>query len=1135
VDANQYQRLKTLLAGALALSPEQRHAYLREQADDDEGLVREALELLAFDADDDPSRVDEFPATAGGLRALVGQAIGPYRLLEVIGEGGMGIVFLAEQTQPIARRVALKIIKVGMDTREVIARFESERQALALMSHPHIARVFDAGATDEGRPYFVMEYIDGVPITRYCRDGALSLEARLRLMAQVCRGIHHAHQRGVIHRDIKPSNLLVTVEDGQPSARIIDFGIAKAIDRRLTEHTVLTQLGLLLGTPEYMSPEQADLDHQDIDTRSDVFSLGVVLYELLTGRLPLERADLLRAGLAGMRRALREQEPVPPSTRFASELRRRADPDDRPLPPTPRTWAARLRGDLDWVTLKALERDRERRYDSPGALADELDLFLDGKPVEAGPPSRWYRLRRFLRRYRTVVAATALILAALLVGLAGLTTGLIRAHRAEQQALAAARQAEAGRLFEIARNAELPFQSLVHLLKAIELDDRPEYRRRVRHTLLREPPLHRLPLVSGGHNARLVNFSPDGRWLAVGWRRRGYLQLYELPDGEPVLLEGHHSALSHLRFTADSQHLVTAALDSTVRVWSPSEARLLDTWRLEGWPELLLCRGDSLLVVGELRRGEPTRWWARSLRGDAPMLLGDDGLIVPEPADAITPAVDPDGRWLVRPRDDQLWLFDLADLSRGPVRAFGRHPRTIVGAVYTPDGARVLSYDAEGLLRIWDPASALDQPLRSIQSGRNPVYAGFSRDGRWLLASSTAGYHVWNLDWCTAVRPWVLRGSNAYAFDADFHPTLPWLLTSHTEGMVAAWNLTGWHRIDLALPEGMWAAAEFSLDGRWLVTASNVGAVHAWPLEGTRIGEPRELGVFPGYVFFNVRIDDDGRMCYLVPCNSYAGSGTITGIPLAGGEARTWSGGTCNLEVSRDGSFIAVGADEGLGQSHVRVLDVARGTSADLAEPDGGAIGIVGFLADDRVVAYGQAGLGVWHPDGSGFTHLADRPAWARLARDRRTIVYRDRAGTLWRRVADASGPEELPPLPIPERLYLMEVDRTGSQLVGCVLNGEILYGDLDRGMLHRLPGADGMIALIAFDPHNRWFAFSQDHNLTLLPIPAEPLPMDLPHDRYLAWLQSLTNLRLTENPRSDTGYDITGRSVPDWLHPPRW
>jgi serine/threonine protein kinase len=1128
VDAQRYQRLKILLAGALALPPDQRQAYLRRHGSDDEGLVSEALELLAFDGGEEPVQPSD-------LHALVGQSIGPYRLLEVIGEGGMGIVFLAEQTQPIARRVALKIIKVGMDTQEVIARFESERQALAIMGHPHIAKVFDAGATDQGRPYFVMEYIDGVSITRYCRDHSLSLEARLRLMAQVCRGIHHAHQRGVIHRDLKPSNILVTLEDGRPSARIIDFGIAKATDRRLTDRTMLTQLGLLLGTPEYMSPEQADLDRRDIDTRSDVFSLGVLLYELLTGCLPIDRSDLLRAGLAGMHQTLCEQEPVPPSTRFTTRLRRRVGPDDQPLPPAPRTWAARLRGDLDWVTLKALERDRDRRYDSCGALADELDRFLAGKPVEAGPPSRWYRMHRFVRRYRMMVGATVLILAGLLLGLAGLTIGLMRAGRAEQLALTAARQAEAGRLFEIARNAELPSQSLVHLLKAIELDDRPEYRRRVRHTLLREPPLHRLPHVSGGHNARLVNFSPDGRWLAVGWRRQGFLQLYELPDGEPVLLEGHGGALSHLRFTSDSQHLVSAAYDSTVRIWSPAEARLLDTWRLAGWPEPFLCRDDSLLVVGELRSGEPTRWWSRPLLGGALADLGHDGIPLDNTLDAAFPAVDPSGRWLVRARDDHLLLYDLADLSRGPVRAFGHHPRTVTGAVFTPDGDLVLSHDTEGLLRFWDPLHSIDEPVRSIQSGPSPVYVRFSRDGSWLLASSNAGYHVWNLDWSTAARPWILRGSNAYSFDADFHPTRPWLLTSHTEGMVAAWNLTGWNRIDLALPEGMWAAAEFSLDGRWLVTASNVGAVHAWPLAGTRIGEPRELGVFPGQVFFNVRIDDAGRMCFLVPCNSAVGSGTITGIPLAGGEPQTWSGGTCNLEVSRDGSLVAAGADEGLGQSHVRVLDLARGTRFDLAEPDGGAVGIVGFLADDRVVAYGPAGLGIWQHDGSGFERLADRPAWARLARDRRTIVYRDRAGVLWRRVADTPDPTELPPLPIPERLYLMEVDRTGSQLVGCVLNGEMLYADLDRGMLHRLPGVDRMIALIAFDPLDRWFAFSQDSNVTLLPIPADPLPMDLPHDQYLAWLRSLTNLRLIENPRSDTGYDITGRSIPDWLDPPRW
>jgi serine/threonine protein kinase len=1133
MDAHRYEQLKNLIAGALALPRGQQQAYVRRHGGGDHDLVREALELLAHDPGDEPLDLEVDPAIASPFHDMVGQSIGPYQLVRVIGEGGMGIVFLAEQVRPLVRQVALKIIKVGMDTREVVARFESERQALALMNHPNIARVIDAGATTEGRPFFVMEYIEGVPITRYCQEQALGLEDRLRLVAQVCRGIHHAHQRGVIHRDIKPSNILVTSEDGRPTARVIDFGIAKAIDQRLTDHTVLTRLGFLLGTPEYMSPEQADLGSRDIDTRSDVYALGVLLYELLTGSLPVAKQDLLQAGLAGMHRAIADQDPEPPSARTTTLGRQ---PDNKGTFPTAaRTWSARLRGDLDWVTLKALDRDRERRYDSPGALADELDRFLANQPVEAGPPSRWYRARKFARRYRVVVTAAAVVLATLLIGMAGVTTGMVRANRAEQRALMAARQAEAGRLFQLARNAELPLQAQAALLKAIELDDRPEYRRRVRRHLLQEPPLFRLPHAPDSHNAVHISFSPDGRWLAVGWSKRGSLQLFQLPDGEPIQLRGHTGALSFARFTADSRFLVTSANDSTLRIWSPEAATEVDRWRLQGDPLPFLCCGDSLLVVGEVRADVRPRWWARPLTGGAPRLLGSAGDTTANHVTMKTPGVDPTGRWLAMPHDDHLQIFDLHDLERGPVRTLGRHPGVVHGALFTPRGDQVLSIDADGLLRLWDLEGNQDGPVRSFVSGPNPYLLSFSRDQRYLLASSTDGYHVWDLTWNTAALPRVLRGSRAWSFDADFHPSQPWLVTSHTTAMVAAWNLTSWNRIDLALPAGDQAAMRFSVDGRWLVTASDAGVVTAWPLSGLTIGEPRQLGIFPQYRFVDVRLDDAGRRCFLTPCNCYDGIGTLTSIALDGGPARVWTGATCTHQISADGRLAAFSADEALAVHHARIMELDDGSSRELTEPDGGATAAVGFLADNRLVAHGAAGLGVWEADGGGFVRLADPPIWARLARDRRTLVYLDQDHRLWRQPADSTGRVELTSHPILSTFYTVYLDSSGSRLVGSTLDEELVFADLDRGFVQRLPIGRQTIETVAIDPRGRWIAAAHAGMVTLLPVPTDPLPMDLPHDQYLAWLRSLTNLRLVEDPDSDTGYELVGRNVPDWSHPPRW
>lgn len=348
------------------------------------------------------------------------ERIGVYRILEMLGEGGMGSVYLAEQTQPIHRKVALKIIKLGMDTRQVIARFEAEREALALMNHPNVARVFDAGATDEGRPYFAMEYVEGAALTRYCDRNRLPMRARLDLFAQVCKAIQHAHQKGIIHRDIKPSNVLVAEVDGQPTVKVIDFGIAKATQQRLTEVTHFTEQGQFIGTPAYMSPEQADVRSPDIDTRTDIYSLGVLLYEVLVGALPFDSEHLRRAALTELVRVIREVDPPKPSTRLAAlRAQSTAVADSRGTKTA--TLLRQLRGDLDWIVMKCLEKDRARRYETPAALAEEIERYLSNQPVSAGPPSAGYRLRKFVRRNRGPVAAVVAIVLALLAGIVGTT------------------------------------------------------------------------------------------------------------------------------------------------------------------------------------------------------------------------------------------------------------------------------------------------------------------------------------------------------------------------------------------------------------------------------------------------------------------------------------------------------------------------------------------------------------------------------------------------------------------------------------------------------------------------------------------------------------------------------------------
>ncbi|MHC4483206.1 MAG: protein kinase domain-containing protein, partial [Planctomycetota bacterium] len=376
-------------------------------------------------------REPDVTGESSGVIEEPGTTIGRYKLLELIGEGGMGLVYLAEQQEPVRRQVALKIIKPGMDSKQVIARFEAERQVLALLDHPNIARVFDAGTTEAGRPYFVMEYVKGMSITKYCDRHKLSVEKRLKLFLRVCEAVHHAHQKGIIHRDIKPSNILVSVQDDRAIPKIIDFGIAKAVTQPLTEQTLYTRQGQLLGTPEYMSPEQADMGNEDIDTRADLYSLGVVLYELLTGVLPFEHEVLEKVGFAELQRILQEEEPPRPSLRFTAlgeEAKKIAERRHTQVV----ALARRLHRELEWIPLKAMRKDRSRRYRSASELADDIQNYLSGAPLIAGPETGIYRVKKFVRKHAGSVATVILVAVALILGFVVSTTMYFRAEKARQ-------------------------------------------------------------------------------------------------------------------------------------------------------------------------------------------------------------------------------------------------------------------------------------------------------------------------------------------------------------------------------------------------------------------------------------------------------------------------------------------------------------------------------------------------------------------------------------------------------------------------------------------------------------------------------------------------------------------------------
>jgi eukaryotic-like serine/threonine-protein kinase len=478
------ERAEEVFCAAVEISePDKRLAFVEQACAGDEGLRAMVAEMLAEQKDVEKlfgkdMRAPGLSEALNEVRTLLsakeesGQQIGPYKLLERIGEGGCGVVYMAEQRQPMQRRVALKLIKLGMDTKSVIARFELERQALALMDHPNIARVLDAGATEMGRPYVVMELVQGTKITTYCDRERLTAQQRLRLFIQVCHAIQHAHQKGIIHRDIKPSNILITEHDGQPVPKVIDFGIAKATGgQKLADHTVFTAFEQFVGTPAYISPEQVEMSGLDVDTRSDIYSLGVLLYELLTGKTPFEQKELLAAGLDAMRRTLREEEPLRPSNKLdklgPEELTKTAL--CRQL--EPRRLKLVLKGDLDWIVMKALEKERDRRYETANALAMDVQRYLDNEPVVARPPSRVYRLRKMVRRNKTTFLAIGAVSLALIAGLSASTLMFFRERAAVQEQSRLRSEAEARA--KIARAAVLMSHSMTaeadQLVDKIEL------------------------------------------------------------------------------------------------------------------------------------------------------------------------------------------------------------------------------------------------------------------------------------------------------------------------------------------------------------------------------------------------------------------------------------------------------------------------------------------------------------------------------------------------------------------------------------------------------------------------------------------------------------------------------------------
>ncbi len=958
-----------IFSAALAISEEEVRSAFLESACSGDLAVRQRVELLLttemrsreFLLFNNEAGTATFRVHTDNLVPLTeqpGSRIGRYKLLQNIGEGGCGTVFMAEQEEPVRRRVALKIIKLGMDTRSVIARFEAERQALAMMDHPNIARVLDAGATDTGRPFFVMELVRGVPITKYCDESRLDNGARLALFVQVCHAIQHAHQKGVIHRDIKPSNILVTLHDGMPVPKVIDFGIAKATTgERLTALTVFTSYEQFIGTPAYMSPEQAEMSGLDIDTRSDIYSLGVLLYELLTGRTPFDPKELAQAGLDEIRRRIREEEPVPPSTRLSTlagdDLTAIAKSHSTDAP----RLASLLRGDLDWVVLKCLEKERSRRYDTATALAGDIQRHLHDEPVTARPPSAAYRFQKFFRRHRTGFISSSVAVLMLLAGLGMAAWQAVRAGRAEKseraqgvqarldrdravgaEALAKEKAAAAHEAMQRATKSELEAQQNLyaadvriafehvrmdnlnaarHLIeKHVPAAGAPEFRgfewRYLRGQTEGDP--HTTLAKTGFGSASWIALSPNGKLAALCGRD---VKVVETDGGEEVFrLSSLAAPRPERRPGGQDGPRPGGTTRSERRGGPPSAGNAVFT------PD-----GSTLIAANDtgVQFIDTSTWQKRDIT-----LAGAARQV----------SLSADGTVMATDGDDGVRVWSLTGDQWSQQHLFPNATRPVT---LSPDGRRLLAgVRGEGMmpfagLELWnlegepaavmlaDSATLLTHPSRLLLSTRS---VGFSPDGKFIATASWTGdlpVTLW--DGQSAAKLFVLTGHTGSITSVDFSPDSRVLATGSLDSTVRLWDLTT--RQLIRKQRGHLEqvnALRLSGDGTILLSSSLDGAVLRWAVDLTPPESTRDAEETLSWISADgTEIATSSRTAGLHFWKTESGA-TVKRL------ATTATNRNATVRVSPDGRLAAFGQTDG----SIVIVSCATGESAPLKGHEGG-------------------------------------------------------------------------------------------------------------------------------------------------------------------------------------------------------
>lgn len=812
-------------------SPDAREEYLRQVCGADAELYQRIETLLhAYEQQasflESPPVSGEVSRSNHSLPEQQGTQIGPYKLLQQIGEGGFGIVFMAEQLQPVRRPVALKVIKPGMDTRQVIARFEAERQALAVMDHPNIARVFDAGTADSGRPYFAMELVRGIPITRYCDQNSVTIRERLELFATVCQAIQHAHTKGIIHRDIKPTNVLVTRQDDQPVVKVIDFGIAKAIGQQLTDKTLFTNFAQMIGTPLYMSPEQAEFSSTDIDTRSDIYSLGVLLYELLTGSTPVSKEQLKQAAFDEIRRIIREDEPPKPSTRISSAEAAPSIAAQRDTEPAKLTRL--VRGELDWIVMKALDKDRQRRYETASSFAADVERYLADEPVSACPPSAMYRFRKFASRNKVALVVASAAVLAVVLAVIGLVVSNVLITQERDQKVAALGQAKTNE--EAAQKQQEIAEKNAAIARQHEQTAAASEKRAKASELLacRRYYAAQMNLAMqawrAGEMPRVLELLEGQRPAPGEIDLRGFewFYLWRLVNQGAKHLRGHTDAVIALEFSPDGTTLASTSWDWTVRLWDPVSLNQQQVLKGHSPWHLAFSHDGKLLAGGSAFESTNPLWNVRTGERIATLLGKVTGVAFSWDGTTLFGGGDSTRIWEI-PSVAQRNTFDHAGILLGVF----------------PDGKTAVTsanpHSPNGRIQFWEIETGTVQRTIPVP---HLTAAALSADGSRLAASVQGKVSIWDTATGTLLgtrtRPDGVRG-------LDFSPDSKQLAAGGEDRCVVIWDLTTDEPIAQFVHLDVVWAVSFSPNGKTLASGTLGGAIQLW--ETSRVEEATTVPV----------------------------------------------------------------------------------------------------------------------------------------------------------------------------------------------------------------------------------------------------------------------------------------------------